>query len=72
MTDREVILRNRLADLEERLLVAEKKYNELADVLKLSEREREILDGREDGTIPVGLVRPILRRVFGSQLSKSA
>jgi hypothetical protein len=68
MTDREVLLHNRLADLEERLRIAESKYDELAGGLQLNDREREILEGREDGTIPLGLVRPILRRVFGEQL----
>lgn len=65
MTDRELILKNRVADLEERLRIAEGKYNELVASLELSDRERAILAGRDDGTIPVGEVRPILVRVFG-------
>lgn len=65
MTDHERILRNQVTDLEERLHIMEKKYNELAANVQLSDREREILAGRNDGQIPIGMARPIFRRVFG-------
>lgn len=69
MTDRELILQNRLADTEQRLKIAEQKYEELAERLHLSSREAEVLAGRDDGLIPIGLARPILRRAFGSQVA---
>lgn len=69
MTDRELILQNRVADLEQLLRAMQQKYDELTQSLVLSQREREVLAGREDGQIPVGLVRPIFRRVFGKQVA---
>lgn len=54
-----------LIEVFERCIRAEAKVSELLVRLALTPEERAVLDGRGDGCVRVGDLRPIARRVFG-------
>ncbi len=59
------IARNRIADLEAQLTSAAQQLQEIHERLKLSDHERAVLKGRDDGCVRVGELWPILNRIFG-------
>jgi hypothetical protein len=69
---RDFIAQNRVAELQSQLRVTEDKLEQLMERLTLSPRERSVLDGRPDGCVLVGDLRPIVRRVFGENLPGAA
>jgi len=58
-------LRTELSALQKRVETAELRLQEYVQRLTLSDEERDVLAGREDGCIRIGELRPIVRRVFG-------
>jgi hypothetical protein len=60
-----LIAKNHLSDMRVLLRQAEQQLRDYADRLTLSDKEREVLGGHDDGCIRIGEIRPILRRVFG-------
>jgi hypothetical protein len=62
---RDFLARNRIAELQEQLSVAERRLDQLSERLTLSQQEKAIFHGRPDGCVRVNDLRPIVRRVFG-------
>ena len=60
------IAKNRVAELETQLEAAGERLAELQDRLTLSDAERAVLEGHDDGCVRVAELHPILTRVFGS------
>ncbi len=56
---------NHIAELQAQLARMEQENRQLAERLTLSDDERKILAGHEDGCVRVRELRPILRRIFG-------
>ncbi len=65
LRDQAFIAKNRIAELQQELTAAVEKNRELLERLTLTQKEREILHGHEDGCVRLGDLRPILRRIFG-------
>jgi hypothetical protein len=57
--------RNRVAELQQQLEATQRNFRELSERLTLSEHERKVLEGHEDGCVRVNELYPIIRRVFG-------
>lgn len=47
---------------------AKARCRELSARLTLSDREKEVLRGEDDGCVRVGMLHPIVERVFGGVL----
>jgi len=60
-----LIAKNHLAEMREQLQHMQQQLTDQAERLHLSDQERKILSGHEDGCVRVGELWPILRRVFG-------